>query len=738
MHRLVPRGLALAGAAILFLLALPALATASVSTGDGGWVWQTPTPEGNGLWAVTCPDGAHAWAVGSLGLVVRSTNGGLTWAFQHAGTRATLDGVALADSTHAWAVGSGDTVVATTNGGRTWARFRPGLPSGATLTAVTSVGRAHVWAVGNHATYGYLLRSVDGGHHWKRATTEPGGLRAVDFGDSLHGCAVGDNGLVMWTANGGLSWSAGTIDQAAATNLSGVSFATRNLGWAVGAYSDYNTETVEGYIFRTTDGGRHWTTQDTITGAFGFAGISAVSSTTAYTTWGNPGGAPLLRTTDGGATWTTIHDFGTENVVEAVTFGAHGHGIAVGDGSTVLTSSGGSSWTHRLPHGLLPTRDDTISFGDARHGWAVGELGDLLATTDAGAHWRQQTSPMPAGFSYYDCDATDAHHAWVVGHQGLIMATTDGGTTWQQQDSGLTTSVWAVKFWDGEHGITVGGQTSAVGAYTTDGGATWTATGPGGVKVPYAVTYRDAQDAVMVGQDGLTALSTDGGASWSTLTPFTSERLLSVAFADPDHGWTVGDDGTIFATTDGGTTWQPQHCETTRTLHEVTCVSPTRAWTVSDGGHLFATVDGGAHWLAQNPGTDGNLFTVCFTSATRGYIGGEFGILTTTTAGWHVTGRPVTKALAPATVGSSGTTTLRYEVLEHGAPGSIDTVTVRIKTLAGEAVETLSLGDVKVGVKHSFGVMPVLKKGHYRWYVYATDAAGNAAKARGWNTLTVK
>ena len=61
MHRFVPRGLALAAAAILALLVLPALATAYVSTGDGGWLWQAPTPEGNGLWAVSCPDGAHAW-----------------------------------------------------------------------------------------------------------------------------------------------------------------------------------------------------------------------------------------------------------------------------------------------------------------------------------------------------------------------------------------------------------------------------------------------------------------------------------------------------------------------------------------------------------------------------------------------------------------------------------------------------------------------------------------------------
>jgi hypothetical protein len=41
-------------------------------------------------------------------------------------------------------------------------------------------------------------------------------------------------------------------------------------------------------------------------------------------------------------------------------------------------------------------------------------------------------------------------------------------------------------------------------------------------------------------------------------------------------------------------------------------------------------------------------------------------------------------------------------------------------------------------VRHAFGVMLVLKKGHYRWYVYATDAAGHTARRPAWNTLTVK
>lgn len=736
MHRTIPRGVAFVAAAVLVLLALPALATAPVSTGDGAWVWQTPQPEGNTLYAVACPDGLHAWTVGGAGTLLKSTNGGRTWALGHSGVGVTLYGVTFADATHGWACGARGVVIATTNGGRTWNRARTGVSSSVDLAAITCVGRQHVWAVGNDASNGYLLRSTDAGKHWTVAEKASTTLNAIDFGDSTHGCAVGDSALLLYTRNGGRTWSTAADPLTATPALAQVSMATRSVGWAAGSQYDSQSDQEIGYMFRTTDGGAHWTFQATMGDAWRYFGLNAVSATHCYAGYAADGVNQFMLTTDG-TTWGNGGHQLSDYALVGMTVNSHAHGIAVGYGSLALTSTNFMTWTKRLPHGAVPFVD-TIAFADARHGWAVGEHGDLLHTTDAGVQWQAQTPPASTTTSYYDCAVRDAQHAWVVGYGGMVMATTDGGTHWATQASNLSPSLWGVRFWDDEHGITVGGSTTAVAAYTTDGGATWTPSSPGVAKVAFGVTYRDAQDAIMVGSAGLAAVSTDGGTTWRTLTPLTTERLLSVSFADPDNGWTVGDDGAVYATTDGGTTWQAQHCGTTRTLREVTCASPSRAWAVTDSGGVHATLDGGAHWLAQKPGTDANLFSVDFVNATHGFIGGSAGIFATTTGAWHVTGRPVTKALAPATVGSSNTTTLRFEVLEHGAPGNIATVTIRIRTLAGKLVMTLPQGDVKVGVKHAVGLMLHLKKGHYRWYVSAADAAGHTAKAPAWNTLTVK
>ena len=741
MHRTIPRGLALVAAAFFACLALPALATAFVSTGDGGWLWQTPQPSGEPLRSVACPDGVHAWAVGDYGVGLVSVNGGRSWSYRRLAGGASLAGVAFADAAHGWIVGAHDTLLVTANGGRTWARHATGLASGVNLTGVTCVGRLHVWAVGSSSTTGYLLRSTDGGAHWRAVARSGARLNAVDFVDTLHGCTVGQSGLVLRTADGGRTWHAGTTDAPADLALYAVGFATRSVGWAAGGEPSAG---YDAYLLHTSDGGATWQTQSSDVTLSAFDAVGALSATHAYAICSGIGGSSVYATTDGGASWNDVDDVGIgQRALYGMTLDSHLRGIAVGDRSTVVTTTNGTTWTPRLPHGPAPTVYG-LAFGDASHGWAVDDAGVVVATTDAGSHWRTQDLGAASGSGLYGCGAVGAGHAWICGARGLIAATTDGGAGWTVQSSGNIGYFDAVRFHDADHGVAVGSTytPSALTRYTSDGGTTWQPAGEPASTPPLDdAAWRDASDAVAVGDGGTILLSSDGGADWTAPTSPspTTNALDSVVFADPEHGWAVGSAGTVVATTDGGASWQVRPCPTTATLRTVACASPTRAWVAGDRGVLLATLDGGRHWLPQKPAA-GDLEAVTFLSPTRGFLAGPNGILATTTGGWHVTGRPVTRALAPATVGSapSATTTLRYQILEPRAPGRIVTATIRIRTLSGRLVETLRLGDVKVGVKHAFGVMPVLKKGHYRWYVYATDAAGHAVKHPGWNTLYVK
>ena len=83
---------AIAGAALAVLgaLAAPSIAAASVSTGDGSWVWQNPQPVGVFMDAVSFVSATQGWAVGDGGAVLLTMNGGATWTAEHSGTSARL------------------------------------------------------------------------------------------------------------------------------------------------------------------------------------------------------------------------------------------------------------------------------------------------------------------------------------------------------------------------------------------------------------------------------------------------------------------------------------------------------------------------------------------------------------------------------------------------------------------------------------------------------------------------
>jgi photosystem II stability/assembly factor-like uncharacterized protein len=52
------------------------------STGDGGWVWQNPLPQGNTLNSVSCGSASFCIAVGDHSTILTSSDGGLTWIVQ--------------------------------------------------------------------------------------------------------------------------------------------------------------------------------------------------------------------------------------------------------------------------------------------------------------------------------------------------------------------------------------------------------------------------------------------------------------------------------------------------------------------------------------------------------------------------------------------------------------------------------------------------------------------------------
>ena len=117
-------------------------------------------------------------------------------------------------------------------------------------------------------------------------------------------------------------------------------------------------------------------------------------------------------------------------------------GWAVGDSGTILhTTDGGETWHPQAgPFGqrgqvAAPDLLSVDSLSDGRRGWAAGSDGVILATTDGGKSWNLELNYVGVAFRAVQF-LEDAQRGWVVGGDGYILATSDGGQIWQRQASG--------------------------------------------------------------------------------------------------------------------------------------------------------------------------------------------------------------------------------------------------------------------------------------------------------------
>jgi photosystem II stability/assembly factor-like uncharacterized protein len=180
------------------------------------------------------------------------------------------------------------------------------------------------------------------GDGWYWASPQPQGqfLNAVDFGDGLNVWAVGDAGTIMHSYDAGVTWRR----QAAPTEvaLGSVAFTSALSGWAVGGdgwSSDTPRESSHGIILHTADGGVTWVAQKTPASA-----VSDLAFVDDQQGWAVGGRGLILHTADGGQTWVTQRSGVTRNILSvAFTDALHGY-AGCADGVLLTTADGGASW----------------------------------------------------------------------------------------------------------------------------------------------------------------------------------------------------------------------------------------------------------------------------------------------------------------------------------------------------------------------------------------------------------
>ncbi len=338
-------------------------------------------------------------------------------------------------------------------------------------------------------------------------------------------------------------------------DLTDVFFLNSKLGWAVGG---------QGVVLRTRDGGKHWLEISQASRAMAKE-ISLKEKFMnmqrgAQTQWTGVTGGATGKDKPFRCRFESVHFVDEQNG-----WIAGGYDVPYVDRSRAVvlrTRDGGASW--QTIEGLVIPRIERIHFSDQSNGWALGAMGNLFRTgiyytSDGGQTWSSQSSGMnedwidgdQIGNGFVNLDSSgrlgriknnqyeasvmlgdvksklhcvrmvDEKNGWAVGDSGAILQTTNGGLSWAAAISEDESSLF--RHFD-------------FTSISITPGKIWIAGNPGSV---------------------VFSIDTNSGSILAFQTG-SSFPISDVHFVDDNNGWAVGSLGTILATTDGGQNWQKQ------------------------------------------------------------------------------------------------------------------------------------------------------------------------------------
>ena len=276
---------------------------------------------------ISCPDARTCYIasgfymMGGSGGIMKTTDGGETFAALALPSSNPLHGISCPTTKTCYAAGDFGTFLKTTDGGTSWTESSLGNRANPPrMTAVFATDERNVVVVGKD---GFVNRTEDGGATWSPPSLRTvADLTSVYFVNSSTGFILGNGGVLLASTDGGQTWTArGDL------RTGGSLFALRGNGQTLFAVGDT--------VSRSADGGASWAEVST-GAASGYRGVAAASDKTAYLL-SDPNLA--LTTTDAGANFasqtlpgnnTILHDIACPTPDYCIAIGSNGNAFRLG------------------------------------------------------------------------------------------------------------------------------------------------------------------------------------------------------------------------------------------------------------------------------------------------------------------------------------------------------------------------------------------------------------------------
>ena len=281
-----------------------------------------------------------------------------------------------------------------------------------------------------------------------------------------------------------------------------------------------------------------------------------------------------------------------------------------------------------------------LFFVDSLTGWAAGEAGTIIRTTDGGDSWVVQNSTVQTFIM--DIFFVDENLGWaltlkdVFPFNSVILKTTNGGDEWSAENFPDSSKlIRTIFFFDSLNGF-VGGSYIA---YTSDGGHNWIEADIDSNMVSnfpvYKFNFLNRQFGYACGGRidvaGVVWRTTNYGLSWNA-QGISADEVFDIFIFDSLNAITLsGDPEGLYpiakiTTTNSGETWNNEELPYFGLSFAIDFRTYNEGWSAS-GYKFLLTTNRGETWEEFETPDSSIVYDVQFTDARTGYAVGENGVI---------------------------------------------------------------------------------------------------------------
>ena len=348
--------------------------------------------------------------------------------------------------------------------------------SDAELTDVFFLDANLGWAVG---AQGVILRTTDGGKEWREISHTPDQVAdSLSLHQKLQNMRSGTRTLSTGIANETFE----AQQRPVRCRFESICFIDAKHGWVAGGYDVPYVDRSRAVVLRTQDGGQTWESIRSLV----IPRISKIHFDDQLNGWavgrtGNLFQTGVLYTANGGQTWSSKSSEKMSGWTDAVKSGREILAIDFEGNPGLLGVNGHEGSVIRQNQ---VTRINQVAMSDARHGWAAGEQGTMLETIDGGRSFvpidlgssnvTQANARIAASARQFDLKtvAATTTKVWFAGDPGTLLFAVDretGQATARRLP--IQTRINKIHFSDDQNGWAVGSLGCILS--TKDGGQTW-------------------------------------------------------------------------------------------------------------------------------------------------------------------------------------------------------------------------------------------------------------------------